>query len=86
MTLEIHPDTRRKLERLPQMLADEFPALAPETVRLELEAVTHRMVATARIEEFVPVLVHRFARESLLELSQSVEVASQPGSTPEGPG
>jgi hypothetical protein len=86
MTLEIHPDTQRKLERLPQVLADEFPTIAPETVRLELEAITNRMVATARIEEFVPVLVHRFARQSLLELSHAREVASQTSSTPEGPG
>lgn len=77
MTLEIHANTQRKLERLPQVLEAEFPNVAAEVVRLEIDTITRELVTNARIEDFVPVLVHRFARDHLLEFSRAGEVASQ---------
>ncbi len=86
MALQIHQDTQRKLDGLPEALYAEFPHLPHELVRWQVETITRGMVANARIEEFVPVLVHRFAREQLLEVSQASEVASQSGLLPDGPG
>jgi hypothetical protein len=86
MTLEMHENTRRKLDRLPEVLGAEFPGVSAEVVRLEIDTITRELIAEARIEDFVPVLVHRFARDHLLALGAAREVATQSWPSEGGPG
>ena len=60
-------ETRRKLDHLPGLLEDEFPGLAHDAVVETVERISTDMLARATIEDFVPVLVHRFAREQILD-------------------
>jgi hypothetical protein len=60
-------ETRRKLDHLPGLLEDEFPDLAHDAVVQTVERISTDMLARATIEDFVPVLVHRFAREQILD-------------------
>ncbi|PWU23068.1 MAG: hypothetical protein C5B48_09235 [Candidatus Rokuibacteriota bacterium] len=69
MTLEIQPETRQKLERVPALLRDEFSDTPPAEVSQTVDAVTRDLLVGARIEDFLPVLVHRYAREQLLDRS-----------------
>jgi hypothetical protein len=86
MTLQMNADTQRKLDRLPATLEAEFPDIDAEVVRIEVDTVTREMVANATIEEFLPVLVHRFARDHLLAFGRSGEVATQRWPAESGPG
>jgi hypothetical protein len=59
--------TRRKLDHLPELLEDEFPGLPHETAVETVETISRDVLERATIEDFVPVLVHRFARERLID-------------------
>ena len=63
----MRPDTRRKIDHVPALLESEFPGLPHEAAVRTVEAVTGEIIALATIEDFVPVLVHRYARERILE-------------------
>jgi hypothetical protein len=63
----MRPETRRKLDHLPALLEDEFPGLPHAAVVQTVESISGALLARATIEDFVPVLVHRFARERILE-------------------
>lgn len=67
MALFLEPDAQRNLRHIPAALHTEFPDVIQEDLEAEVETVTREVLATARIDSFVPVLVHRFARERLLE-------------------
>jgi hypothetical protein len=85
MPLQIHPETERKLASLPLALHAEFPDISDEMVRIEVDTITRDMLASARIEDFIPVLVHRFARDHPRERLTHGQVAT--ASWPvEGPG
>src|SRR5262249_13037101 len=57
------PETRRKLDRMPMLLKEEFP---PDEVRREVSVVTHDLGRPGKEEDFLAALVHRSAREHLL--------------------
>ena len=63
----MRPDTRRKLDHVPALLEDEFPGLPHAAAVEAVETISSDILARATIEDFVPVLVHRFARERILE-------------------
>jgi hypothetical protein len=63
----MQPDTRRKLDSVPALLEDEFPGLTHDAAVQTVETISGAMLARATIEDFVPVLVHRFARERILD-------------------
>jgi len=67
MPLTLKPETQRKLERLPLVLHDEFPEAATVDVERSVERIARDLLGSARIEDFIPVLVHRYARENLLD-------------------
>lgn len=79
MALQLQADTQRKLERLPGVLESEFPEVGAEVVRAEIERVQTAMLIDARIEDFVPVLVLRYAREQLLGRSGDVAIQRDSG-------
>jgi hypothetical protein len=63
----VRPDTRRKLDHVPALLEEEFPGLPHAAAVEAVEAISRDILARATIEDFVPVLVHRFAREQILD-------------------
>ena len=83
MALQLQADTQRKLERLPDVLESEFPQVGADVVKAEIERIQTAMLTEARIEDFVPVLVLRYAREQLLE--RAGDVAVQRSSWADGP-
>jgi hypothetical protein len=65
--LEISPQTQLKLAHSKHALEAEFEDAAPAEIAHEIEDEARRLLAGARFEDYIPVLVHRFAREHLLE-------------------
>jgi hypothetical protein len=68
----MRPDTRRKLDHVPELLEDEFPGLPHDAAVETVETISSDLLALATIEDFVPVLVHRFARERILDRAEIV--------------
>jgi arsenate reductase len=71
--LDVDPETRTHLERGLESLKDEFAGVfGAETIdRYMAESLTE--VGAARVKTFVPLFVHRFARERLKALAQADE-------------
>ncbi|MBA2240306.1 MAG: arsenate reductase ArsC [Solirubrobacterales bacterium] len=69
--LDVDPVTRGHLERALSSLGSEFAGVfAPETIeRYMTESLAE--IGPARVESFVPLFAHRFARERLKALAQS---------------
>ena len=61
---------RRKMSQGFESLRNEFADISPERVTAFGEAEFDRLRSDARITEFIPVLVHRYAREDLLRLRE----------------
>jgi hypothetical protein len=57
--------TRSKIEHETKTLAREFPAVPYALIAAEVEATAARLVEHARIDDYLPVLVYRYAREAL---------------------
>ena len=72
--LQVSPATRRKLERLPGDLVREFPHVPAEHVHQVIDRVVDDLLPRARFEDFVPLLVHRHARELLLDEPATAEI------------
>jgi hypothetical protein len=62
---------RRQIDHELQILRAEFAEISPERVTALAEAEFGRLRAGARIMEFIPVLVHRYAREDLLRVREA---------------
>ena len=60
-------ETRRKLEHVPDRLENEFPEEPPDRVEREVDVVSDELLRRARFPDYVPLLVHRFVRERLLD-------------------
>jgi hypothetical protein len=55
----------KELAALNAKLAGDFPELPPDMITVALELATKRIAATARIPNYLPVLVGRDARAQL---------------------
>jgi hypothetical protein len=62
----VDTDTQRKLSQVEHALTDEFPDLPGWQVKNEVHAASADLLDQARITAFVPLLVHRVARERLV--------------------
>lgn len=60
-------ETRRKLEHVPDRLEEEFPEEPADRIEREVDVVSDELLRRASFPDFVPVLVHRFVRERLLD-------------------
>jgi hypothetical protein len=58
----------RQVERQVESLQREFAEIPSDRVTALAESELDRLRAEARIVEFVPVLMHRYAREELLRI------------------
>jgi arsenate reductase (thioredoxin) len=74
MTPTLDPVTKQHVRRLTEGLVDEFAGtFSPETIeRYISESV--ELLGESKINVFVPVLAHRFARERLKALAQADEL------------
>jgi arsenate reductase len=71
MAHELDPVTRAHLERGVEVLVDEFRGIfSRETIARFVQESLEGLPA-ARFNDFIPVLVHRFARERLRALGQA---------------
>jgi Protein of unknown function (DUF3562) len=60
----------KRMQQAESDVAREFDALDSEVVHREFERVSDDLLRTARVTDFVPVLVRRQVRESLKSLPQ----------------
>jgi hypothetical protein len=67
MLAKVNGETRRKLEHVPDRLEDEFPDEPADRVEREVDVVSDQLLRRARFPDYVPLLVHRFVRERLLD-------------------
>ena len=65
--LRMSPQTERKLVHSKQALEHEFENVAPGEIAHEIAVESQRLLSGARFDDYIPVLVHRFAREHLLD-------------------
>ena len=63
--LALRSATEAKLEFGAKALVKEFAHLAREVVVCEVESETRRLLEDARFDDYIPLLVYRFAREHL---------------------
>ncbi|HSK14719.1 MAG TPA: DUF3562 domain-containing protein [Gaiellaceae bacterium] len=72
MATQLTPPTRQHLRRQVDDLAREFGGVfSRETVERLVDESVEQLAGRARFEDFVPVLVHRFARERLRAFGQA---------------
>lgn len=70
MPVQLDPSVRGHVKRLAASLADEFKGVfSPETIQRYVDESLEGL-SGARFQEFVPLFVHRFARERLRALAQ----------------
>jgi hypothetical protein len=62
---------RRQMDQELQSLQSEFADLPSNQVTEVGEALFDRLRARARITDYIPVLVHRYAREDLLDAREA---------------
>jgi hypothetical protein len=75
---DLEPATKHRIERLFQQLRDEFSDLLGAQVveRFLQESVSaHR---DARVQEYVPILAHRLARERLVAAAETKQRRHRP--------
>jgi hypothetical protein len=65
--------TRSKIENETKTLALEFKSVPRALIAAEVEATTSRLLEQARFDDYIPVLVYRYAREALRGREPSLE-------------
>jgi arsenate reductase (thioredoxin) len=70
MTQALDPVTQRHIDQAADRLADEFAGVFSRDTIARYLAESTDLLGEARINVFVPVLAHRFARERLKALAQ----------------
>jgi arsenate reductase (thioredoxin) len=71
MAQALDPVTRHHLEQAAERLAEEFAGIFSRETIARYMAESQDLLGEARINVFVPVLAHRFARERLKALAQA---------------
>ena len=61
----LNDDLSRRLKRVPCDLKDEFPEVPLDEIESDVGTATRRLSETAHFTDFLPVLVHRAARDPL---------------------
>jgi arsenate reductase len=71
MPLTIDPVTQHHIDQAADRLADEFGGVFSRETIARYMAESQDLLGEARVNVFVPVLAHRFARERLKALAQA---------------
>jgi hypothetical protein len=61
----LKPATTTKLEHIARLLAEEFEAEPDSLITSEVEATAARLLESARFDDYVPILAHRYVRARL---------------------
>lgn len=77
------PSDLERLDREVGALVAEFPSFPRELIERTVAEGLERL-GSARLGDFVPLLVHRFSRERLREMSAWSAAAAQEGSQGSG--
>jgi protein-tyrosine-phosphatase len=71
MSQALDPVTQQHIEKAAERLADEFAGIFSQETIARYMAESQDLLGDAKINVFVPVLAHRFARERLKALAQA---------------
>jgi arsenate reductase (thioredoxin) len=71
MSQALDPVTQRHIDQAAERLADEFAGIFSQETIARYMAESTALLGDARVNVFVPVLAHRFARERLRALAQA---------------
>ena len=71
MSQMLDPVTRHHIEQAAERLAEEFPGVFSKETIARYIAESEDLLGDARVNVFVPVLVHRYTRERLRALAQA---------------
>jgi arsenate reductase (thioredoxin) len=71
LTQAIDPVTQHHIDQAAARLADEFEGVFSKETSARYMGESQNLLGEARIDVFVPVLAHRFARERLKALAQA---------------
>ena len=82
MLAKARGETRRKLDHIPDRLEEEFPDEPADRVEREVGVVSDELLRRARFADYVPLLVHRFVRERMLDRGARRRAGSGPGRRP----
>jgi hypothetical protein len=58
-------DLQKRLRRVPSELAAEFPDVPADRIRRDVDEQTERLLESARVTEYIPILVHKELRARL---------------------
>lgn len=69
---ELSPETRLHIEKAVERLVEEFGHhQSPETIQWIMDDSVRSLVESAQVDDFLPALAHRFARERLKALTRA---------------
>ena len=77
MAQALDPVTQRHIDQAADRLADEFAGVFSQETIARYLAESTDLLGDARINVFVPVLAHRFARERLKALAQAERIVGK---------
>jgi len=77
MPQALDPVTQHHLNQAAERLADEFAGIFSQETIARYMAESQDLLGEAKINVFVPVLAHRFARERLKALAQAEGIVSK---------
>jgi arsenate reductase len=77
MSQALDPVTQHHLNRAAERLAEEFAGIFSQETIARYMAESQDLLGEAKINVFVPVLAHRFARERLRALAQAEGIVSK---------
>jgi protein-tyrosine-phosphatase len=77
VTRALDPLTQHHIDQAAEQLADEFAGIFSRETIAHYMAQSQDLLGEARIDTFVPVLAHRFARERLRALAQAEGIVSK---------
>ena len=66
-------DLTRRMERLPKDLQAEFPGVPLEVIKRDVDQGARQLVAAAKFDDFVPLLVHKAIRDRLRSVQKQAE-------------
>ena len=67
----LEPATRQQLVHCTPSLVNEVDRVPPSVVEREVKLATANLVARARVEDYIPLLVERYTRDRLREIVEA---------------
>ena len=74
--MALDPAFEKRMKQAEAEVAREFGSLDPEVVHREFTRVSDDLLRSARVMDFVPVLVHRQVRDNLKSVATAVSAGA----------